>query len=105
MKTFLSALWAEALKVRRSKVPLLTTIGFALAPIMVGFFMVIMKDPERARQMGLLSTKAQLVMSTAEWSTFLGMLSQAIAIAGGILFSIITSWVFGREYSDHTAKE
>ena len=105
MNAFASALWAETLKARRSKVPILASIGFTLAPLMGGFFMIIMKDPERARDLGLLSTKAQLVMSTAEWSTFFGLITQAVAIGGGILFSIITSWVFGREFSDHTAKD
>jgi len=105
MNKFASALWAETLKARRSKTPLLTAIGFTLAPLMAGLFMLIMKDPERARDMGLLSTKAQLAMTTAEWPTFLGMLTQAVAIAGMILFSIVTSWVFGREFSDRTAKD
>ncbi|HZM24060.1 MAG TPA: ABC transporter permease [Anaerolineales bacterium] len=105
MNGFLSALWAEALKARRSKVPLLASIGFTLAPLMDGLFMFIMKNPERARDMGLLSTKAQLAMSTAEWPTFFSVLSQAIAIGGVIVFSIVTAWVFGREYSDHTAKD
>ena len=105
MNTFYSALWSETLKVRRSKVPLLTAIGFMLAPLAAGLFMIIMKDPERAREMGLLSTKAQLMMSTAEWSTFFGMLTQAIAIGGFMLFSIVTIWVFGREFADRTAKD
>jgi ABC-2 type transport system permease protein len=26
-------------------------------------------------------------------------------VGGAILFAIITTWVFGREFSDHTAKE
>jgi ABC-2 type transport system permease protein len=64
-----------------------------------------MKDPERAREMGLLSVKAQMTMSTAEWTTFFGVLSQAIAIGGSIVFSIVTAWIFGREFSDHTAKD
>ena len=105
MTNLLSAVWAEALKARRSNVPLLACIGFTLAPLMDGLFMFIMKDPERAREMGLLSTKAQLAMSTAEWSTFFSVLTQAIAIGGVIVFSIVTAWVFGREFSDHTAKE
>jgi ABC-2 type transport system permease protein len=100
-----SALWAETLKARRSKVPLLAAIGFTLAPLMDGLFMFIMKDPERAREMGLLSVKAQLAMSTAEWTTFFSVLSQAIAIGGVMVFSIVTAWMFGREFSDHTAKE
>ena len=105
MTNLQSALWAEALKARRSKVPLLAAIGFTLAPLMDGLFMFIMKDPERAREMGLLSVKAQLALSTAEWGTFFSVLSQAIAIGGVMVFSIVTAWMFGREFSDHTAKD
>ena len=105
MNGFLASLWAETLKARRSKVPLLASIGFTLAPLMDGLFMFIMKDPERAREMGLLSVKAQLAMSTAEWATFFGVLTQAVAVGGVIVFSIVTAWVFGREFSDHTAKD
>jgi len=105
MNSLGSALWTEALKARRSKVPLLALIGITLAPLMDGLFMFIMKDPERARDMGLLSVKAQLAMSTAEWSVFFGVLAQAIAIGGVIVFSIVTAWIFGREFSEHTAKE
>ena len=105
MNNFQSALWAETLKARRSKVPLLAAIGFTLAPLVDGLFMFIMKDPERARAMGLLSVKAQLAMTTAEWGTFFSFLSQAIAIGGTMVFSIVTAWIFGREFSDHTAKD
>jgi ABC-2 type transport system permease protein len=105
MTNFYSALWAETLKARRSKVPLLASVGFTLAPLMDGLFMFIMKDPERAREMGLLSVKAQLAMSTADWPVFFSVLSQAIAIGGVIVFSIVTAWIFGREFSDHTAKD
>jgi ABC-2 type transport system permease protein len=105
MTNLFSALWTETLKARRSKIPLLAFAGFTLAPLMDGLFMFIMKDPERAREMGLLSVKAQLAMSTAEWSTFFSVLTQAIAIGGAIVFSIVTAWIFGREFSDHTAKD
>ncbi len=105
MNSLIPALWMESLKARRSKVPLLATIGFTLAPLMDGLFMFIMKDPQRAREMGLLSVKAQLAMSTADWTTFFGVLTQAIAVGGTIVFSIVTIWVFGREFSDRTAKE
>src|SRR4030095_14516091 len=105
MTHFQSALWAEALKARRSKVPLLAAIGFTLAPLMDGLFMFIMKDPQRARDMGLLSVKAQLAMTTAEWTTFFSVLTQAVAVGGAIVFSIVTAWMFGREFSDHTAKD
>ena len=69
MNAFRSAFWAEALKARRSIVPALTTAGFLLIPLVDGLFMVILKDPERARAMGLISVKAQLVAGVADWPT------------------------------------
>ena len=105
MNGFGSALWAETLKLRRSKVPLFTTLGFSMAPLVGGLFMIILKDPEAARSMGLISTKAQLVAGVADWTTFFSILAQAVAVGGAILFSIITTWVFGREFSDRTVKE
>ena len=105
MNTFMSALWAESLKMRRSKVPLFTAIGFSMAPFVGGLFMIILKDPEAARSMGLISAKAQLTAGVADWPTFFGLLAQAVAVGGAILFTIVTTWVFGREFSDHTAKE
>lgn len=105
MTNFSSALWSEALKVIRSKVLLFTTLGFSMAPIVGGLFMIIVKDPEAARSMGLISAKAQIAMGAADWPTFFGFEAQAVAAGGMVLFSIITIWVFGREFSDHTAKE
>ena len=105
MNNFASALWAETLKMRRSKVPLFTAIGFSMTPLMGGLFMIILKDPEAARSMGLISTKAQLVAGAADWPAFFNILAQAVAVAGAILFAILTTWVFGREFSDRTAKE
>jgi ABC-2 type transport system permease protein len=67
--------------------------------------MIILKDPERARSMGLISAKAQLAAGVADWPTMLSLLAQATAVGGGLLFTLVTSWVFGREFSDHTAKE
>lgn len=105
MNAFLTALWVEALKARRSKVPLFTTAGFLILPLVSGLFMLILKNPERAKELGIISVKAQLVGGTADWPSFFEMLKMGTGIAGMILFAIITAWVFGREFSDHTAKE
>jgi len=105
MTSFFSALWAETLKVRRSKVPLVTVLGFSFVPLVDGLFMIILKDPEAARSMGLISAKAQLMVGVADWPTFFNVLAQAIAVGGMILFAIISAWVFGREFTDRTAKE
>lgn len=105
MNGLLPALWTETLKMRRSKVPLVTILGFSFVPLVAGLFMIILKDPEAARSMGLISAKAQLVAGVADWPTFFGILAQAEAVGGGILFAVITAWIFGREFSDRTAKE
>lgn len=105
MSAFLSAFWAEVLKARRSKVSGLTTAGFLILPLVGGLFMIILKDPDRARAMGLISIKAQLIAGVADWPTYFEILLQGTAVGGSMLFALITAWVFGREFSDHTAKE
>jgi len=106
MKTFLSAFWAETLKARRSKVPLGTAAGISVLPIMGGLFMMIMKDPERAQAMGLIGAKAQLLSGgAADWPSYVDFLAVGTAAMGALLFAFITAWVFGREFSDRTAKE
>ena len=52
-----------------------------------------------------LLSKAQLAAGSADWSSFFGILTQGLAIGGGIVFAIFTAWVFGREFADRTAKE
>jgi ABC-2 type transport system permease protein len=105
MSHFRAALWVEFLKARRSKVPWLTAFGFALVPFVGGLFMVILKDPERAQSMGLIGAKAQLTVGVADWPAYLGLLAQATAGGGALLFALVTTWVFGREFVDRTAKE
>jgi len=105
MTNFSAAVWAETLKMYRSKVPFFTALGFSITPLVGGLFMIILKDPEAAKSLGLITTKAQLLTGTADWTSFFGFLAQAVAGGGMVLFSIITIWVFGREFSDHTVKE
>jgi ABC-2 type transport system permease protein len=95
----------ELLKARRSRMPLFTALAATLAPLAGGFFMVILKDPELARRLGLISAKAQIVAGAADWYAYLGVMAQAMAMGGMILFGFIASWVFGREYSDRTLKD
>lgn len=104
MSGFATALRCELLKARRSRVPLLAALGFSLAPLMAALFMVILKDPARARSLGLITAKAQLVAGTADWATFLGVIAQAVAVGGAFVFALATAWVFGREFSDRTVK-
>lgn len=105
MNNIAQAIQIETLKARRSKIPLITLLGFSLAPFAGGFFMIVLKNPDLARRMGLISAKAQIVAGVADWPAYLGMLSQATAIGGVILFSFVCSWIFGREYSDRTISD
>jgi len=99
-----AALSCELLKARRSRVPWAIAAGFTLMPLVSGLFMVILQDPDRARQLGLLGAKAQLVAGSADWPTMLSMLSQAVAIGGAVLFAFLTAWVYGREFADRTVR-
>lgn len=98
------AISTELLKARRSRVAWAIPISFSLAPLMGGLFMVILKDPQRARELGLLGTKAQLTAGAADWPTFIGLLAQSLAVGGGIIFAFFTAWIFGREFADHTVR-
>jgi ABC-2 type transport system permease protein len=98
-------IWIEARKALRSKMPLLTAVGFMLIPLAAGLMMFIYKDPEFARKMGLLSAKANLRAATADWPTYINIFAQAVSVGGLILFTMIGSWVFGREFVDGTVKD
>ncbi|RPJ37099.1 MAG: bacitracin ABC transporter permease [Planctomycetaceae bacterium] len=100
-----NALWIELRKARRSRVPLFTFLGFLMLPLVCALLMVIYKDPEFARNVGLISAKANLVGGSADWPFYLSMFAQGIAIGGILLFSLIATWVFGREFADGTLKD
>jgi ABC-2 type transport system permease protein len=100
-----AALWAETLKARRARMPAVTLVGFALAPLMGALFMKILLDPAWAARFGALTTKAQFSAAHGDWPTYFGLLTQALAVGGYILFSLVVIWLFGREYSDQTAKD
>ncbi len=105
MDNLSNALWIELRKAARSRMPFFTAVGFLLLPLIDAFFMIILKDPELARNAGLISTKAQMIAGTADWATFLSILAQGIAVGGIFLFSLIGAWVFGREFADGTLKD
>lgn len=105
MSDLAACLWIEGRKAARSRVPLLTALLFLLMPLAGAFIMIILKDPEMARRLGLISAKAQLLGGSADWPTYLGVIAQGAAIGGFFLFSLIESWVFGREFADGTVKD
>ena len=99
-----TVLGTELLKLRRSKVTWLTWLAFSIAPVVDGLFMWILKEPDRARALGLLGAKAQVAGGSADWPSFFAALAQMTGVGGMILTAVITTYVFGREYADGTAK-
>ena len=96
------ALQVEYLKIRRSKTLWLTILAFTLLTVIGGLFMFILKDPERARQLGIIGAKAQIFGGTADWPSFVNLMLLLVSIGGLIIFGFIFVWIFGREYSDKT---
>jgi ABC-2 type transport system permease protein len=96
------ALQVEFQKVRRTKTLWFTALAFLLATVIGGLFMYIMKDPERARQLGIIGAKAQIFGGTADWPSFFNLMFLLVSIGGLIIFGFIFVWIFGREYSDKT---
>lgn len=105
MNTISYTLQAELLKLKNVKLVWITFLAFSLAPLMGGVFMLLMKDPVALENSGTLGTKAQVMNFAADWYSYLSILSQAIGVGGILLFGFVASWIFGREYSDETAKD
>src|SRR5512142_1324290 len=92
-------LWIECRKAIRSKMPLWTALGSLFMPLGIAFLIFVSKNPEISKKLGLISAKADLMaFSATDWPTYLGMFGLLISAAGLILFVLIISWVFGREF-------
>lgn len=105
MKPLINACIAELLKNRRSRITWATFIAFALAPLMGGIFMLIMKNPEAVAKSSMLKSKADMVSFHAEWPSYMSLLNQAMGVGGILVFGFVASWLFGREYVEGTAKD
>lgn len=105
MSMFIPALVVEVLKARRSKMPYLTALVGVFVTLVIGLFMMILRDPEWAHRNGLIADKAEMIAGTADWPTFFGLLTQAIAIGGIVVFGLIIIWLFSREFGDRTLKD
>ncbi|MCB0045374.1 MAG: ABC transporter permease [Caldilineaceae bacterium] len=101
---FKTVLITEMSKLRRSPITWISWLGVSLMPLVSGLFMWVVKEPDRATQLGLLGQKAQFAGAVADWPGYIAMLLQALGIGGTILIAVITAYLFGREYADGTIK-
>ena len=103
MKNILSAIWSEGLKVRRSKILWLTILFYLFIPLMIGVLIFVQKNPEISSKLGLIGMKSTMLsFGEANWFVYFGLFDQLISAIGIVGFGFVTSWVFGREYSDRT---
>ncbi len=105
MNQQIQALQVEFIKNKYSNILWVTFIAFGLAPVMGGVFILIVQDPEALTKAGGLATKAQAMHFEASWTSYFGVLTQAIGVGGVLVFGFVASWIFGREYSEGTAKD
>jgi ABC-2 type transport system permease protein len=94
----------ELMKLRRSGIFWITITIFIIIPLMMGLMMFVAKNPELSAKLGMVGTKATL-FGRNDWSGFFGLLVQSLASIGYIGFGFVTSWIFGREFSDRTLKD
>lgn len=94
----------ECQKITKSKIFIISLVSILLITFVCGLFMLIAMDPDVATKSGLITQKARII-TVASWQSYLSLLAQAISVGGIIIFGFITSWTFGREYADGTAKD
>lgn len=97
-------LLTELLKLKRTRITWLSWLVVTIMPLVGAGFMWIVMEPERAARLGLLGTKADFIGVAADCSGYFNFLLQTTGIGGLVLISVITAYVFGREYSEATVK-
>jgi ABC-2 type transport system permease protein len=99
-------IWIELRKALRSRMPLWTALGSLFMPLGIAFLIFVARNPEIAQPLGLVSAKANIVAYAAtDWTTYLRVYAEIIGAGGLILFVLILSWIFGREFVDGTLKD
>jgi ABC-2 type transport system permease protein len=103
---FSSVIATELTKLRRSKVTWISFAAYTFMVAMAGFFMWMIMNPGMAKTVGLIGQKAQFAFGgqSADWPSFLAYIVVMGGIGGLIMCSIITAYIFGREYIEGTAK-
>lgn len=103
MKGLYASIWAETLKVRRSKMLIITLLAFAGIAVMLGLMILVTRNPELASNSAMVSAKSSMFKD--DWSSYFNLFIMMILTLGTIGFGTVTSWVFGREYSDNVVKD
>ncbi len=106
MNNLADMLWIESRKAIRSPMPLWTALGSLVMPLGIAFLIFVSRNPEISQQLGIVSAKADLVAyAGTDWPAYLAFLGEMVAAGGFLLFILVISWLFGREFVDGTLKD
>ncbi len=106
MNNLADMIWIESRKAIRSRMPLWTALGSLFMPLGIAFLIFVSRNPAISQQLGLVSAKADLLAyAGTDWPAYLGFLGEMVAAGGFLLFILVISWVFGREFVDGTLKD
>ena len=103
---FPNVLAGEFLKLKRSKITWLTFVFYAFFGLMSWFIFWMLKNPDGARNMGLIGQKASFAMEglNADWEGLFTLFTEMGVAGGMIILSVAVIYLFGREYAEGTAK-
>jgi ABC-2 type transport system permease protein len=106
MKFILATLWVETLKIRRSGIFWATILFFIIVSSMMSLVMFVQKNPEVSAKLGMIGDKASMLrFGEPNWQNYFRLLIEGMAGVGLVGTGFVTSWIFGREFSDHTIKD
>lgn len=106
MNNIFNMVWVEWRKAIRSRIPVWTSIFALFLPVVVALMILISRNPEISRKLGVISAKADLIgFATTDWQAFMVLLAELMGTAGFFMFIVILSWIFGREFADGTVKD
>jgi ABC-2 type transport system permease protein len=73
---------------------------------MMGLLMFVQKYPEISGKLGMIGDKAQMLrFGEPCWQNYFRLAIEGMAGVGLVVIGFITTWIFGREFSDHTLKD
>jgi ABC-type transport system involved in multi-copper enzyme maturation permease subunit len=101
-----ATLWVEWLKIRKSKIFWVTILFFMFVSSMMSLLMFVQKYPEISGKFGMIGDKASMLrFGEPSWNNYFRLIIEGMAGVGMVGIGFITSWIFGREFSDHTLKD
>ena len=96
----LAAITVEWLKLRRSRISLITTVlvGIGVPALTAGFLAAATRGPADTP----LAIKVNALLIGEGWPAYLGMLAQILSVMSFLGVGFVVAWCFGREFTDHT---